>query len=97
MDRVLLRTTWIILNNRNAELNQQTYMTGINNFACLTKFCNVCRICIIIHNNALDYYIGTNMASDGTVHATRYATHFRLQPIKRSRTSEKFCFQLKRI
>ena len=51
----------------------------------------------IIHDNALNFYIGTNMASDGAVHAERNATHFKLQPIKNSRTSEELCFQLKGI
>ena len=42
-------------------------MTGISSFACLSQFRNVCCMCTIIHDNALYYYIGTNMASDGIV------------------------------
>ena len=72
-------------------------MTGISNFACLTQFRNVCRMFTIIQYNALDYYIGTNMTSDGGVHATRNATHFKLQLIKHRRTSEELCLQLKGI
>ena len=67
----MLQTAWIILNNHNVELNQQTYnMTGISNFANPTQFRNVCCMFTIIHDNALDYYIGKNMASNGTVQAT---------------------------
>ena len=72
-------------------------MAGISNFARLTQFHNVCRMFTIIHDNVLDYYIGTNMASDGAVHATRNATHLKLQPIKHRRTSDELCFQLKGI
>ena len=74
MDRALLRAARCILNNCDAELNQQTHnMTGISNFACVIQFRNVCRMFKIIYDNALDYYIGTNVASDCAVHATRNA------------------------
>ena len=97
-DRALLRATRIILNNRKAELSNDSYLaTGISMFSMFVRYHTVCRIFIIITNSTVHYYLGTRLANEGAIYSTRNAAHNKIVPIKHSCICDELCFQLQAV
>ena len=98
IDRALLRATRFILNNRMAELSNDSYLaTGIRAFSTFVLYYTVCRIFNIIADSTVYYYLGTRLGNEDASHSTWNAAHSMIVPIKHSSICNELCFQLQVI